>query len=268
MEQSLALVDAAIDKHFSPDFKKNQAEAELFNLFSNDLNALLAEHEEINNDDDTKKHIISKITDRIYHRDNRSHKHVTKSLLKYDSSYEKIYDNITEAFDPNGNVQDQWYANATHYCSAQYTNKIQYGHNGGCMPPLSLAIKKADHNWCGRLIAEGADVNKTYQSLYGITSALFEVIFCKNKFKREKESFAEQYKKQKLSWHIILSLLLKNKADISLGLTEWDKHITPYRYAIASRDEESTLTLRQYGATIDNESLKEKEIKWLERITQ
>ena len=153
------------------------------------------------------------------------------------------------------------------------------------MTPLSLAMKKADFNWVGRLLAEGAHPNKTYPTLhYGTTYPLCEVIQLISYLKRYRnpktvETYGiyrntrELYNKTKNAYYNILCLLLKSKAHPnagSSGCTYNSPTITALVRAIKMKNSHVVSTLLIYGATLsdtDEKYLKEKDVEWL-KITK
>src|SRR5581483_2057556 len=285
--EKLSVITDLIDQTFS--VKKNH-EPKCFNTFVQSLKALDESAEKNSHSlvltEAMQQHIVSTITEKLKYHDRKNNAYVAKQLSKHNPSFKTVLTRIKDAFNPDYLTQDAWYANATNNIPAIYQTMNVYGHNGGTMTPLSLAIKKAHLNWVGRLLAEGADPNKAYPTIYyGTTYPLCEVVQLIDKLKQSRspktittpngiyKNTREFYEKTKNAYYNILCLLLKNKARTDLGSNECTSGspvLTPLVYAIQMKLSRVVSTLLTYGATLsdaDAKYLKEEDMEWL-KITK
>lgn len=245
------------DKHFS---NRNEGKQRKLYDFAQDIIQLAssdAAYQEALVSEPMCQHIVDSLAHRLAEdKDPQSDYYIADYLAQYMPQYKTIREGIENAFNPDGAIQNSWYANATKYVPVKYRLSGSYGHNGGVMTPLSFAIKTANYERCNKLITAGATVNRKYPDVDGnLMTALCEALI----LKEDKEGWGLDE-----IYHNIVKLLLANKADINGGY-EYARGvcISPLDLAISHKDKESIFVLLIQGICSKNLVVSEENARML-----
>jgi hypothetical protein len=296
------IVDAIANNHFTYKYDLNNKD-DFFAGFIHDIKALSCVNklfDAVLKAEDMRKQIIRSVAEKMKNCVNRNDYYCAHKLGEYACYYKEIAHYIETAFDPESEIRDTWYANATQWISEQRgANNYCWSYGLRIMTPLRLAIHKADYKWAKNLIAQGADVHKECindNGQYPLISLVIEehvshrnwVVYydaaVRKKYgnstspllrslTKDTAYACEKYQEAKEGYHTVLVLLLENKARFDvphIWMRRDGPHQTfPFEHAIKYKDEKSVLLLQQSGAVItDPDYLTGEDLTWFNQLVE